>query len=125
MKYKQKSFLVPYISKEYRENWEKAFGEEVKRILLRKGDLVGVKEYGGHWTPKKDKWIEDKFPSYWFGIISEIKKLGDVFYSEDLKKCVKIKHYDSVNGEYIYSCHKKEDVYFVRRNVLRMWEKKR
>lgn len=126
MKYKQKSFSVPYLSKSYRDNWEKVFGEEMRFVKLQVGDLVAIKEYGGHWKPtKKAIWIKDQEPSYWFGVIGEIRKPGDVPHEGEPESCFKIRYYCSESGSQMWSWHKREEIYFVKRNVQKMWEKRR
>jgi hypothetical protein len=128
MKYKQKSFLVPYLSKEYRNNWEKVFGGDVRKVKLQVGDLVGVKEFGGCWTlTTPGTWIKDAAPSYWywFGVVGEIKKPGDVPHTGRPEDCIKIRYYDSDSGKKMWSWHNREELYFVKRNVQKMWEKRR
>ena len=123
MKYQQKSFSVPYLSKNYRDNWEKVFGKKVEFVELQVDDLVAIKEYGGYWTFKGD-WIKDQEPLYWFGIIDEIRKYGDVPH-EDPEACFNIKYFHSESGSQMWSWHKREEIYFVKRNVQDVWRRKR
>jgi hypothetical protein len=44
MKYKEETFLVAYMSKEYRDNWEKIFGKKEKK---RKCNLKDKRRVSG------------------------------------------------------------------------------
>jgi len=97
MKYQDKTFSVPYMSKEYSNNWEKTF--KSKKIEVRPGDLVAVKE--------------ERY--YWFGIVEEINQTPP---HSDAKFCVKISFFDISSGIMSHSWESKENTYFIKRNVM-------
>jgi len=111
MKYQEKSFQVAYGSKKYRENWDNAFSNGVRKVDLKIGDLVAVKEHRHHLP--------------WFGTVAQIREQGDIPHTGDPESCIRIDWLDPNNSESLWSWEKREDIYFVKRNFEKRWEKVR
>ncbi len=116
MKYEQKTFIVPFTSKDYRDNWDDVFGSPAIKIVLQVGDLVGVRGFGCFWNGEGE-WIENTEYSYWFGFVEEIE-LDDT-------KQIKIKYFDPDAGEHVSCWQHRDDIYFVKRDIEKTWKSRR
>jgi hypothetical protein len=112
MKYKQKSFTIPYLSDDYKNNWEDIFNtREVVKLIV--GDLVAVKD--GGWENSEPRWKEDTNPSYWFGVIDMIGSSDRLF---------RVKHF-TIRGDQTISWCERKEIYFIKRCVQKLLSKKR
>lgn len=114
MKYQEKSFMVPYTSKEYRDNWSNIFS---KTSHLKVGDLVAVKEYGGFWATDKSgesQWYEDEEPSFWYGVIGDIVDKSK-FKDKDL--VILIDFFSAESGRKNWEWVSKKDVCLITHNI--------